>query len=360
MADDILTNRDLNRALLARQMLLERQTLTPVEALARLFAIQGQLPRTPFIGLWARLAGFKPEALRKAIADREVVRATTLRGALHLMTAADFLAFRALFGPGEDLSLPGGMKTTQSELAPILAAAREHFAKPHAFETLREALEAAGHSDVRTIAHASRVILPLVQVAADGPHGFSPGGEFVLAEAYLGQEIAANPAPADLLRRYLSAWGPATPGDFRGWSGLKAVAPLFEELGDELVTLRDERKRTLFDLRTGPRPGGDTPAPPRLVPDFDAVILGNQDKGRILPAEHAPKIASRNLQIPPLLLVNGFVAGTWKLEAKRNTATVTVTAFAKLSAKDLKAVEAEAIELARTFEPNAAPAVVFV
>ena len=358
MAEEILSPRDLNRALLARQMLLERAPIGPLEALERLVGVQAQLPRTPFIGLWARLAGFNPETLRQAIAARQVVRATAMRGTLYLMTAAAFLALRGSLRTDEAMSLPGGTKTTMAELEPVLDLARTHFAEPRAFESFREVLEKAGYSDIRVMAYAARQLLPLVQAASDTAYGFAPGGAFVLTQAYLDQEVA-GPAPAELLRRYLAAWGPATPADFSGWSGLKGVAPLFEALGPELVTFRDARKRVLYDLEDAPRPDGDTPAPPRLVPDFDAVTQGHQDRARILPAEHAPRIASKNLQVPPMLLVDGFVAGTWRLEAKRKTATVTVTAFETLSAKVRKAVEAEAVDLAKTFEPAAEPTVVF-
>ncbi|MES2724783.1 MAG: winged helix DNA-binding domain-containing protein, partial [Pseudomonadota bacterium] len=308
MTDDVLTARDLNRALLARQMLLERQAMAPAEALGRLLAIQAQLPRTPFIGLWSRLAGFRPEDLRSAIASREVVRATAMRGTLHLMTAGDFLAFRRSLRTGEGIALPGGSKTTVTDLEPVLALARSHFAEPRAFESFRDVLEEAGFSDIRIKAYAARQLLPLVQAASDAPYGFSPGGEFVLAKAYLGQEIAAAAQPAELLRRYLAAWGPATPADFSGWSGLKGVAALFEALGDDLVTFRDDRKKVLYDLKAAPRPGGHIPAPPRFVPDFDAVTQGHRDRARILPPEHAPRVASKNLQVPPMLLADGFDA----------------------------------------------------
>lgn len=359
MADEVLTARDLNRALLARQMLLEREEVDPTNALGRLLAIQAQLPRTPFVGLWSRLAGFKPEVLLAAIQAREVVRATAMRGTLYLMTAADFLAFRGSLRTGEAVALPGGTKTTVAELEPVLTLARRHFSEAKAFESFRDVLEKSGYSDVRIMAYAARQLLPLVQAASNTAYGFAPGGEFVLAEAYLGEEIAPEPAPAELLRRYLAAWGPATPADFSGWSGLKSVAPLFEEIASELVTFRDGRKRLLHDLKDARRPGGDVAAPPRFVPDFDAVTQGHQDRARILPAEHAPRVTSKNLQVPPMLLVDGFVAGSWKLEAKKKTATVTVTAFETFSAKDRKAVEAEAIALAKAFEPMAEPAVVF-
>ncbi len=214
--------------------------------------------------------------------------------------------------------------------------------------------------EVRNLAHAARILLPLVQASTEAAYGYKAGGEFVMVQTWLGRDIASEPDPKNLVRRYLAAYGPATPGDFTAWSAVKGAAALFASLGDELVQVRDDRKRVLFDLRGAPRPDPDTPAPPRLLPDFDGAVLGHQDRSRIIPSEHALKAATtKNLLVPPLVLVDGFVAGTWKLEVKRKTATVTVTPFAPLAAKDRRALEAEALDLARTFEPAAAPAASF-
>ena len=360
MAESVISARALNRALLARQMLLERQAVTLLEAIRRLVALQGQFPRAPFVALWARLAGFTPADLLPLIQAREVVRATFLRGTLHLLTADDFLAVRPLLRTEEGLRLPNGRHTTVTELAPALARARSHFARPRDFESLREAFAAEAADEVRMLAHAARILLPLVQAPAEGPYGYKAGGEFVMADAWLGREVAARPDPLALVRRYLSAYGPAAPGDYTAWSGIKGAAALFEALGDDLVRFRDERKRVLYDLADAPRPDPDAPAPPRLLPDFDGAVLGHQDRSRIIPSEHALKAAtSKNLLIPALVLVDGFVAGTWKLEAKRKAATVTVSPFAALAPNDRRALEMEAIALAETFEPQAVPAVVF-
>ena len=233
MADDVLTPRDLNRALLARQLLLARAPQTPMAALTHLLAIQGQLPRTPFLGLWSRLVDFKSAHLLRGVTDREVIRATMMRGTMHVMTAADFLAFRATLRADEALTLPGNFKTTVTELAPVLALARAHFAEPREFESLREVIQATDPADVRVKAYAARLLLPLVQAAGPSSHGFDAGGAFVLAKTYLGRDIDPEPRPVELLRRYLAAWGPATTGDFASWSGLKSVAPMFEALADQ-------------------------------------------------------------------------------------------------------------------------------
>ena len=209
-------------------------------------------------------------------------------------------------------------------------------------------------------AYAARLLLPLVQANSEAAYGFDAGGAFVLAETWLGASAAAQPDVAGLIRRYLAAWGPSTPADFAAWSGMHGVARWFAALGDDLVTLRDERRRTLYDLRDAPRPGGETPAPPRLLPEFDGVMLGWQDRTRMISAEDARVIANRNLQIPAVVLVDGFVGGTWKLERKRKVAVVTVKAFRALSKAERAALEEEALGLLRAFEPEAAPSVAFV
>ena len=361
MAESVLSQRALNRALLARQMLLAREAVAPLEALGRLVALQGQFPRAPFVALWARLQAFAPQDLLALIQAREVVRATWLRGTLHLTTSEDFLGLRALLRTEAAWRLPNGVHTTLTELEPVLARARAHFsAAPRDFESLRGLIEGDGVEEVRNLAYAARILLPLVQASADAPYGYKTGGEFVMAASWLGREIAPVPDPKALVRRYLGAYGPATPGDFTAWSGIKGAAALFETLGDELIRFRDERKRVLFDLEAAPRPDPDTPAPPRLLPDFDGAVLGHQDRSRIIPSEHALQAATtKNLLVPPLVLVDGLVAGTWKLEVKRKAATVTIRPFAPLAAADRQTLEAEALDLARTFEPEARPAVEF-
>lgn len=360
MADQILTPRDLNRILLARQMLLGRERIGPVEALERLFAVQAQLPRAPFLGLWARLEGFQRADLLQAIHDRKVVRSTLMRGTLHLASAKDVLAFRTTAMPPRDITLPWGVKPTTNELEQVLEISRRHFeAEPKDFESVREVLEAAGVEPVRPLAYAARIFLPLVQASSSAPFGHEPGGTFTLAKTWLGLDEDPGPRPHDLARRYLAAHGPALPADFAGWSGLKAAAAIFEGLGDDLATFKDERGRTLYDLKDAARPSGDTTAPVRLLADFDGAVLGRADRTGIVRPEHAPLLASKNGLIPAMVLVGGIVVGTWRIEPKKKAVAVTVRLFDKISAKDRKAVEAEAVSAAKFLEPDAAAAVTF-
>lgn len=360
MADEILTPRDLNRILLARQMLLAREAISPVEAISRLFALQAQLPRASFIGLWARLSGFRREDLLAAIQSRAVVRSTLMRGTLHLATAEDILAFRTTIMPPRDMTLPGGSRPTAAQVEQVMTLAERHFAPgPKDFESVREVFAEAGVENVRPMAWGVRVWLPLVQAASDTPFGHEPGGAFTLVKTWLGKDEAPKPDPQGLARRYLAAHGPSLPADFAGWSGLKAAAAILESLGDELVTFRDEKKRVLYDLKDAPGPSGEIPAPVRLLADFDGAILGRTDRTGIVRPQHVPLLASKNGLIPAMVLVDGVVVGTWRIEPKRKTTPVTVRLFEAVSTRDRKAIEAEAISAAKFLAPEAEATVTF-
>ena len=360
MSDTVLGPRDLNRILLDRQMLLERQSLDPVSALERLFAMQAQLPRAPFLGLWARIKDFRRQDLLDAIHARRVVRSTLMRGTLHLASAEDVLAFRTTIMPARDVTLPWGVKPTPEVLDAVLAVGREHFApEPKDFESVRQVLEAQGFEPVRPLAYATRMFLPLVQAASNAQFGHEPGGDFTLARTWLGRDEHKEPQPQALARRYLASHGPSLPADFSAWSGLKAAAATLDALGDELVTFKDERGRKLYDLRDAARPPGETPAPVRLLADFDGAVLCRADRTGIIRPERAPLMASKNGLIPPMVLVDGVVAGTWRIEAKKKSVAVNVRLFDKVAAKDRKAIEAEALSAAAFLAPDAKPDVAF-
>lgn len=359
MAEQILTNRDLNRILLARQMLLSREKATPREALNRLLVLQAQFPKSPFIALWNRIEGFEREHLLRAIRAREIVRSTLMRGTLHLANAQDVLTFRHTVMPPRDILLPGGVRPAPEVLDRVLDLARAHFDEPRDFESVRQVLEREGLEPVRPLAYAARLMLPLVQPDTEGPFGHVPGGDFVMAEAFLGERADPKPHVADLLRRYLAAHGPATPANFANWSGLQGAASVFAELEPELISFTDEKKRTLYDLKDAPRPDANTPAPVRLLPDFDTAVLIKENRGRIVPADIEPHFSNKNLMVPPMVLVDGFVAGAWKAETKRKVTTVAIRLFGKVSAKDRKALEAEATGLAGFLEPETTSTVAF-
>ncbi len=156
------------------------------------------------------------------------------------------------------------------------------------------------------------------------------------------------------MRRYLAAFGPASVTDAQNWSGIGGLRPTFEALRGELATFRDARGRELFDLPDAPRPDEETPAPVRFLPEYDNLVLGHDDRSRIVADEHRPRLVTKNLQIPATFLVDGFVAGTFRVERKKKTATLTLAPFGKLLKRDLRALEEEGDALLAFVEPEAA------
>jgi hypothetical protein len=355
-----VTKQALNRALLARQMLLAReQKASPVEVIEKLAGLQAQQARPPFVGLWSRIAGFERQALVKQLNARKVVRATLMRGTLHLVSAKDYLAFRGPVQP----ALSAGFRSAIGSKAPgldmdaVVAHARGVFNTPRTFADLRTALAGAfPKANDRAMGYGVRTHLPLVTVTDDPGWGFGPDSAFALAEAWLGKAVPMAEAADALIVRYLAAFGPATVADAQAWSGLRGLQPVFERLRPKLVTFAaDGGKRELFDLPKAPRPDEGTPVPAaQFIAAFDNVILAHADRSRIIADEHRAQVVTKNLLVLPTFLVDGFVAGTWQTAVSGKTATLTVKPFAGVkppkAAKALLAHEAEA--LVRFIEPE--------
>ena len=278
MKPDLLTLRQLNRATLSRQLLLARSTASIVEATEHLVGLQAQLPRPPFIGLWSRVEGVQREEIVRALLDKRLVRGTSMRGTLHMMTAADFGRFRAPLEPAlARAATLLGNRTKGVERSLLLEMGRTFFATPRTFEALREHLAGAlPGADVRALAYAIRMEIPLLQVPGPTSWGFPAASDFITAEAWIGPPRSAA-TREDLVLRYLAAYGPATAADAQAWSGVPALRPVFEALRPRLVSFRTERGGELFDLPEAPRPPADVPAPVRLLPEWDNAIVGRAD-----------------------------------------------------------------------------------
>jgi hypothetical protein len=199
----------------------------------------------------------------------------------------------------------------------------------------------------RVMGYAVRTHLPLVMVPSDDRWGFPRNSEFAIAEA------ADDGGAEELVRRYLAAFGPASPADFQTWSGLGGAKKLFAAMADELEPFRDEGGGDLFDLPDAPRPGADAPAPPRLVPEFDNLVLAHADRTRVLADEHKGRVVTKNLRVRATFLVDGFAAGTWSVERKRKSATLTFEPFAPVAKRAMKALAEEAEALLRFMEDDA-------
>ncbi|WP_074315279.1 winged helix DNA-binding domain-containing protein [Singulisphaera sp. GP187] len=357
MKPETLSRTALNRALLARQMMLAREAVAPLVAVERLVGLQAQQPQPPFIGLWTRIAGFERESLWRLLHDRAVVRSTLMRGTLHLMSAADYLRIRGTLQP----MLSAGMRAVLRDrlegldVEGLTTAARAVFhERPRTFTELRTALlETVPEADERAMGFAVRTHLPLVAVPDDSSWGYRADPDFATAESWLGTVPGPGVPAQELVLRYLAGFGPAAAVDVQAWSGLTGVRDQLEALRPRLKTFRDDRKRELFDLPEAPRPPEETPAPVRFLPGFDNIILSHADRTRIIADEYRPRVTTKNLLVLPTFLVDGFVAGTWKVMIAKKAACLTLSPFTAL-AKPAKAELAEEGEqLVRFIEPDA-------
>jgi winged helix DNA-binding protein len=354
---ELLTRRRLNRATLARQMLLQREGGSALEAVERLCGMQAQEPRPPFPGLWTRLQAFRGVDLHRALHDRTIVRGTLMRGTLHLMSAADYVAHRTTLQPMLTRSLallgPRAEGLAAEQVLPVARALLGE--RPRTFGELRAALvEAFPGINDRALGFTVRMSLPLVMIPTEDRWGFPANARFGLAESWLGTPISDKADPEGLILRYLAAFGPATAADVQQWSGLQGIKPVLESLRPRLSLFRDERGRTLFDLPDAARPAEETPAPPRFLPEFDNLLLSHADRTRVLADEHRHFIlGAKNGRIPATFLVDGWVAGIWRVERKKHVATLAMTPFAPLP-KDAAVALAEVGEaLLRFLEEDA-------
>jgi hypothetical protein len=357
MTSQAMNSRALNRATLARQMLLARAKTTPLRAIERLVGLQAQLARPPFIGLWSRVENFRSEALVKALIRRQVVRALMIRCTLHLMSARDYLKLRATIEPVLARAIDSSVRERAKafDMEQLLARARQYLdEEPCTLNELRARLRKRFPKyDERAIGYAVRTHLPLIQVPSETRWGYRAPADFAVAETWLGRRVSIKDAREALVLRYLAAFGPATVSDAQAWSGLTGLRPAFEALGTKLCTFRDERGRELFDLPEAARPDGDVIAPTRFLPDYDNLVLSHSDRSRFLASEHRSLVFMRNMQILPTFLVDGFVAGTWRVEQTTADASLVLAAFRKLTQRAWGDLEREGNKLLRFIAPEA-------
>jgi hypothetical protein len=347
----VLTLRELNRATLARQMLLERENVSVSEAVERLVALQAQVMSPPYVGLWTRLRDFRREDLTRLVLERRVVRATLMRATLQLMTAGDYLLLRPALQPALTRSMRSiaGKRLEGLDLDRLVGAAKEFFdEQPRTFADLRHLLsELEPERDQSALAYAVRTNLPLVQVPSGGVWGFSGKAPFTTPERWLGRPPSGPENARDLVLKYLAAFGPATVKDIQTWSGRTQLKQSVEEISAELRTFRDEKGNELFDLPDAPLPPEGTPAPPRFLPDYDNLVLSHAERGRVVPDEHRKKVFLSAARVRATLLIDGFVRGAWKIEKQRKTATLVIEPFEPLSTEHRDVLTEEGNRLVR-------------
>lgn len=349
IATSVLGTRALNRALLARQMLLKRAELSALEAIQRLGGLQAQAPLAPYFSLWTRLEGFQPDELSDLIQERKVVRIALMRSTLHLVSAQDCLDFRPLLQSVHDRGLQGsfGKALADIHLEELSLLGRELVeAEPLTFNQLGKRLQAAWPDhDPAALSAAVRTRVPLVQLPPRGLWGQSGQATHTSAESWLGQPLTAGPSLDKMILRYLAAFGPASVKDIQVWSGLTRLNEGIERLRPELVTFRDEHGSELFDLQGAPRPDPDSPAPPRFLGEFDNMLLSYSDRTRILNELDRKRVFTVNGIIRPTILLDGFVCGTWRINRERGCTALLIEPFQRLTGTEREALTEEGLRL---------------
>jgi winged helix DNA-binding protein len=355
---EVLTRRALNRALLARQLLLERGTEPAARTVERLVGMQAQVPTDPYVALWSRLQGFDPAELETLITDRDAVRGPLMRTTLHLTSARDFLDLRPVMQPvldrGFHTGSPFGRNLQGIDLEAVLAYGRELVEeRPRTTAELGALLhERWPDRDTSSLSYAIRYLVPVVQVPPRGLWRTSSQPKWTTAEAWLDQPLSANPSPETVVLRYLGAFGPATVMDIQAWSWLTRLRPVVEALRPRLRTFRDESGKELFDLPDAPRPDPEMPAPVRFLPQFDNLLLSHADRSRVIREDFRRRLQGVvNLTISPVL-VDGFLAATWKLIRANGRTTLRVVPLDPLDKPQTATLESEAARLLAFVAPD--------
>ncbi len=354
-AERVLTTRELNRALLARQLLLERAELPPDRALAAVCGLQTQHAPSGYLGLWSRTAGFRGGDLTAALHRGAAVQGWVMRSTIHMLAAADYVPFTtAVRAARRARLLRAERRATGLDPAALAAAVRRHLADGPLPQARLAALLAEDGYGKAALA-AAQLWVDLLRVPPAGTWDRPRATVFGLAEHVLpdavpaaGGSTAGDPAAEErardlLIMRYLRAFGPASAGDTASFTGLPVARVRAALARADVRRFRDEAGGELVDVGDGPLPDAATPTPVRFLPTWDATLLAHARRTQVLPEAYRPRVFATTMpRSVPTFLVDGQVAGTWRYTGGR----VVTTPFHELPAAARRALDAEAERLA--------------
>jgi winged helix DNA-binding protein len=344
VAERALSQRELNRAVLARQLLLERARLPLPRAVEQLAGIQNQYAPNGYLRLWSCLDGFRRDGLTQALERRELIQATLLRGTIHLVSREDFWAFALAIRPAREAWWRRVDRPDAEALDLDAAVART---RGFLAGTTRTHAELSGHFARLGGAPVARGVgtrLELVRVPPSGTWERRRAHTFALAEEWVGPpDVAEEDALVHLARRYLEGFGPAAARDFADWAGLPVRTARAALERHDPVRYVDEDGTELLDLPGSPLPAAERPAPVRFLPTWDAVLLVHARRTGVLPEPYRPRIFSTKTPHSfGTFLVDGAVAGTWRHDGGR----VVTECFERLDAASRRDLDDEAGRLA--------------
>jgi hypothetical protein len=320
VAERVLSTRELNRALLARQLLLERSGVSIVRGLERIGGLQTQYAPSAYIGLWSRLRSFRRQDLTTALERRRVIQATLMRVTIHMVSAADYPLLTEAIRKGRREWWMGVQRHQVEGLDMRRAAAVVRAVLRDGPKRQGELVDALAAEGFPRIAWSGVGLwLDLIRVPPSGTWDRRRADQYGLAEDWLPPSRPTEAEGQDLLvRRYLGGFGPASINDMASWTGLRvnALRPVVDRL--RLRRFRDEAGGELLDLPRGPLPDPETPAPVRFIPTWDAILLAHARRAQVLPETLRPRVFdTKTPHSAPTFLVDGAVAGAWRYEKGR-------------------------------------------
>jgi DNA glycosylase AlkZ-like len=347
-----LTARELNRSLLARQLLLERSPKSVISALEAVGGLQTQNATGGYIGLWTRLEKFEMADLTNALEKRQAVQGTLMRITIHLVSAGDYPLVAAGTRPSRRAAWLRSQqgRVTELDVEKAATAAKKALARGSLSRK-----ELAPFVESTTIWNGVNAFYDVLRVPPSGTWERRRADIYAMAADWLGRIEATEEEGIELLlRRYLAGFGPARLTDAANWAGVpaKKLQPAAKKL--RLRRFEDEEGKELVDLPRMPLPDAKTPAPVRFLPVFDANVLAHARRAEILAEEYRPLIFNtKNPQSANTVLVDGAVAARWRVKRTPKKAELLVEPFEKLPAKARRELEAEGERLVRFHEPDA-------
>ncbi|HEY9287368.1 MAG TPA: winged helix DNA-binding domain-containing protein [Candidatus Dormibacteraeota bacterium] len=359
MADPVLSQRTLNRTLLARQHLIDRVRAPALAEIEHLVGMQAQVPNAPYVGLWSRLENFEPAELARLVEGRQAVRLGIMRNTLHLVSARDCLSLWPLFAPLLAQRLRATHFARELPDVDFDAVVRETRRllerQARTFAQLGLALkERWPNSPAEALAYVARHLLPLVQVPPRGVWGKRGQATWSTAQLWLGQPLVRTPSVESVLLRYLAAFGPASVADMAAWSGLSGLRKVVDRLRPDLRSFRDEKGRELLDIPNGVIQDPTRPVPPRFLPEFDNLLLSHDDRTRVIAPPYRYMVGNGTF------LLDGLVAGIWKPPPPTPSPSsggggitgLTITSFQPITAAQRKGLAEEGERLLSFLSPS--------
>ena len=355
LPDRVLTRRELNRATLHRQLLLERRQVPAFDAVEQLVGLQAQVPNVPYLALWSRLRDFQPNELADHLRNRTVVRAALMRSTIHLVSAADGLAMQPLMRPVMVRTFSGTSwgQQVRPDVDAIVESGRALLEEqPLSRAQLGTQLKQSWPDhDPAALSAAVTYLLPLVQVTPRGVWGEAGQAVWSLTEEWLGRGPDAGMTVDDMVLRYLAAFGPASVKDVQAWCGLTRLREVTDRLGARLRRFTTDEGAELVDIPDAPLPDPDTPAPVRFLPEYDNALLSYADRRRVISGtEYVPLLGGPGGYVGTVM-VDGFVCAMWAVRRDKASARMEIRPSLPLTAPSREDVVDEGLRLLQFVAP---------